>query len=84
MTVQVLYFAALREALGCAGEEIALPSEVETAGQLRQYLAEREPSWQPLATMKNLRIAINQGMASPDARVRDGDEVAFFPPVTGG
>ncbi len=82
MSVRVLYFAGLREAFGTAGESVELPAGVATAGALRDWLA-AQGRYQ-LASAKNLRCAVNQAMASPDAPVRDGDEVAFFPPVTGG
>ncbi len=84
MTVKILYFAGLRETLGAATEELALPAGVTTAGALLQYLANRGGAWGALAQAKNLRMAINQDMAFGDAALRDGDEVAFFPPVTGG
>ena len=54
----------------------------DTAGELRQWLAGQ--GRERLATARNLRCAVNQDMAGPEAAVRDGDEVAFFPPVTGG
>ena len=84
MSVRVLYFAALREAVGLASEELALPEGIATVGALRRHLAARGEHWQTLAQMKNLRAAVNQGMAGADAGIRDGDEIAFFPPVTGG
>lgn len=82
MSVRILYFAGLREALGTAGESIDLPAGIATVGALRDWLA--AGGRDKLATAKNLRYAINQEMSGPDAAVRDGDEVAFFPPVTGG
>ena len=82
--MKVLYFAGLREALGCAGEELALPAGVATAGELRDHLAARGGAWGALTQAKNLRCAVNQRMAGFDAAVAEGDEVAFFPPVTGG
>jgi molybdopterin synthase sulfur carrier subunit len=82
--VKVLYFAGLREALGTAGEELALPAGVATAAALRDMLAARGEPWTALKTTKNLRCAVNQAMVGFDAAVADGDEVAFFPPVTGG
>ena len=82
MSVKVLYFAGLREALGIASETIELPNDITTMGGLRDWLivAGREK----LATSKNLRCAVNQHMVGPEAAIADGDEVAFFPPVTGG
>jgi len=82
--IKVLYFAGLREALGTAAEELALPPGVADVGGLRAHLAGRGGDWEKLATTKNLRFAVNQDMARADAPVAEGDEVAFFPPVTGG
>jgi molybdopterin synthase sulfur carrier subunit len=84
MQIKVLYFAALREALGTSGETLALPDGGTTLGAVRAQIAARGGDWEALARMNNLRAAINQRMAEPDAAVADGDEVAFFPPVTGG
>ena len=67
-TVRLLYFAGLREALGCGEESVELPAEVATASDLRGWLRERGGAWeQQLAPGRNVRI-----------------EVALFPPVTGG
>lgn len=82
--MKVLYFASLRETLGRGAEDIALPGNVATVGALRAHLAARGGEWQVFATSKSLRAAVNQAMAGADAAVRDGDEIAFFPPVTGG
>ena len=82
MTVKVLYFASLKEALGIGNEALDLPAGVTTVGGLRDWLASHGRD--PLAGAKNLRCAVNQDMAGADAIVRDGDEIAFFPPVTGG
>jgi molybdopterin synthase sulfur carrier subunit len=84
MTIRVLYFAGLREALGQASEQVALPAQVANVGQLHAHLAARGGAWETLAQTRNLRVAVNQQMAALDAPVKDGDEVAFFPPVTGG
>ena len=84
MSVKVLFFAGLREALGVGSESLALPAGVGSVGTLRDYLAARGEPWAALATAKNLRAAVNQQMVGADAPVREGDEVAFFPPVTGG
>jgi molybdopterin synthase sulfur carrier subunit len=53
-------------------------------GGLRDLLAARGEPWSALATTRNLRVAVNQQMVGFDAAVKAGDEVAFFPPVTGG
>ncbi len=82
MSVRVLYFASLKEALGRGNETLELPAGVTTVGGLRDWLAGHGRG--ALASAKNLRCAVNQDMAGPDATVSDGDEIAFFPPVTGG
>lgn len=83
--VTVLYFARLREALGTGSEQIALPPAVRDLDGLRTLLVSRGGAWaQELAPAKTIRAAVNQDVAQGDARVADGDEVAFFPPVTGG
>jgi molybdopterin synthase sulfur carrier subunit len=83
--VKVLFFASLREQLGTAGEEIELPAGVATVAALRGHLARRGGPWEgALAEKKNVRAAVNQDMVKPGAPIRAGDEIAFFPPVTGG
>ena len=82
MSVKILYFASLKEAIGMAGETIELPVGVTTVGALRDWLVTQ--GREKLASAKNLRCAVNQDMAGLDAPVREGDEIAFFPPVTGG
>jgi sulfur-carrier protein len=83
--VTVIYFARLREALGHASEQIALPAGVRDLASLRDLLRKRGGAWaEELADAKPVRAAVNQDMAQGDTRINDGDEVAFFPPVTGG
>ncbi|MEW5888340.1 MAG: molybdopterin converting factor subunit 1 [Pseudomonadota bacterium] len=82
--IRILYFASLREAIGQSAEQLVLPPGVSSVGALYAHLAGRGGAWEALARFKNLRVAVNQKMADMDAAVRDGDEVAFFPPVTGG
>lgn len=82
MSIQILYFASLKEALGLSVETLALPASVRTLGELRDWrVAEGRVA---LASCKNLRAAVNQEMVPLTHPVADGDEVAFFPPVTGG
>lgn len=84
-TITLLYFARLREALGTGREQLALPAGVSTLGALRAHLAQRGGAWaKEMAEGRNLRAAVNQEVATPDSPLKDGDEVAFFPPVTGG
>ena len=85
MKVKVLFFAALREHVGVTSEEVDLPGETSTVAALRAHLAGRGGAWtSALAEKKLLRFAVNQDMAAPAAAIRAGDEIAFFPPVTGG
>jgi len=85
MKVRVRFFASLKEQLGTDAEEIELPAGVATVAALRGYLMKRGGDWQSaLAEKKLVRAAVNQEMAAPGAPVGAGDEVAFFPPVTGG
>ena len=82
--LKILYFASLREMLGSGAESIDLPEGVGDVGSLLKLLAGRGGEWERLATVKNLRYAVNQEMARLDSPLKAGDEVAFFPPVTGG
>jgi len=83
--ITVLYFARLRESLGIDREQLDLPSDVATVGELAAWLRERGGNWDTeLAADKPVRVAVNQEMAGPSTPIPDGAEVAFFPPVTGG
>ena|SRR5690349_20260734 len=83
--VSILYFARLREALGRDREQLVLTAEVKTVGDLRALLRARGGAWETeLAPAKPVRVAVNQSMAQLESPVGPGDEVAFFPPVTGG
>ena len=81
----ILYFAWLRTKTGRAGEEVDPPGHVGTVRELMGWLAERSPGFaEAMAAPGVIRAAVNQDYAGPDHPVRPGDEVAFFPPVTGG
>ena len=83
--ITVLYFARLRETFGTGSEQIVLPEGVRDLEGLRAMLVARGGVWeQELAPSKPVRAAVNQTMAVGDVALTDGDEVAFFPPVTGG
>ena len=85
MKVKVLYFAGIREKVGTGAEELTLPAGISTVDDLRQHLRARGGAWaEALAEGKLLRTAVNQDMAPGATAVKAGDEVAFFPPVTGG
>lgn len=83
--IKIVYFASIREALGLADESIELPSDVNTVEQLSAWLqAERGEKWLKALGHPSTIIAINQEMVSADSEIKSGDEIAFFPPVTGG
>ncbi|MFA7666930.1 MAG: molybdopterin converting factor subunit 1 [Burkholderiaceae bacterium] len=84
MRVELLFFAGLREALGTAGETVELPHAM-TAGELREWLCARGGVWaETLAGDRSLQVAVARRMADARTLIAEGDEVAFFPPVTGG
>jgi sulfur-carrier protein len=83
--VTILYFAWLRERVGVSEERVALPADVSTVAELVAWLAGRSAGHaHAFANRRTVRCAVNQDFAEPSARVGPGDEVAFFPPVTGG
>jgi molybdopterin synthase sulfur carrier subunit len=85
MEIKLRFFASVREALGTSEEKLALPANVRTVGAVRELLLERGGAWsQTLSHDRALRMAHNQVMCDPDTEVKEGAEVAFFPPVTGG
>lgn len=84
MSIKVLFFASLREAVGVASLSLELPPQAKTVAELRDLLAAKGEAWLALTKHKNLRAAVNQSVVDFTASVKDGDEVAFFPPVTGG
>lgn len=83
--MRILYFASLRTRAGLASEEVTPPPEVDTVAALIDWLRAQGPGHAAaLADLAVVRVAVNQDYATPEATVRAGDEVAFFPPVTGG
>lgn len=81
----ILYFAWLRERTGTAQEHVTPPAGVGTVGELIAWLVQRSPGYaHAFANRRAVRCAVNQEFADPATRVGPGDEVAFFPPVTGG
>jgi molybdopterin synthase sulfur carrier subunit len=83
--IRLVYLARLREALGADGERVDLPPDVGTVRALRDWLAARGGAWaRELAPNRLVRVAVNHQLADGDTPVRTGDEVAWFPPVTGG
>ena len=81
----ILYFAWLRERTGLSHEEIALPDGIRTVSALVDYLSARSPGHAAaFQNRRTVRAAVNQEFADLSWPVQPGDEVAFFPPVTGG
>ena len=80
----ILYFAWLRERIGAAEERVPLPHGVATVADLIQWLRARSPVHAAAFDTGTIRCAVNQAFAEPSTRLSPGDEVAFFPPVTGG
>jgi len=84
-TLTLVYLARLREAFGTASERVLPPEGVTTVAALRAWLAARGGNWATeLAPGRAVRIAVNHDLALPDTPIGPGDEVALFPPVTGG
>ena len=85
MSIRILYFARLREDMGRAGEMFDLAAEASDVKSLRaQLVARGGASATALGSGKAVRVSVNQDLARDDTPVKTGDEVAFFPPVTGG
>ncbi|MCR6650522.1 MAG: molybdopterin converting factor subunit 1 [Cellvibrionaceae bacterium] len=82
-SVTVLFFASLADQLNCRSLSFKVASPTTVQALRDQLLREREESWQALKSGQ-LRCAVNQQIVKLDHTVRPGDEVAFFPPVTGG
>jgi molybdopterin synthase sulfur carrier subunit len=83
--VTLLYFAGLRERLDCTREEVALPPGTPTVATVVDLLRSRDGRWSDaFAPGRAWRVAVNQQMADAATPLKPGDEVAFFPPVTGG
>ncbi len=82
---RVLYFAWMRERMGRSEEDLPLPPGVATVGALVDWLRARDAAGgAAFAHAGVVRAAVNQDFATPGTAVGDADEVAFFPPVTGG
>jgi sulfur-carrier protein len=83
--VRLLYFAWLRARIGHAEEELPLPAEVRDVASLLDWLRTRNARYaEALRDLKVIRVAVNQDYVGRDHPIRDGDEVALFPPMTGG
>lgn len=82
--VTIWYFAGIREAVGCTKESLTLEDDVDTVSDLVEQLSERGEPWRKALKDDKVLVAINEAVASMQTRLSDEDEIAFFPPVTGG
>jgi molybdopterin synthase sulfur carrier subunit len=83
--MKLLYFALIREKIGRAEEEVSPPAHVVDVKQLIDWLKSRGPEFErALADLRGVRVAVNQEHVKLDHPVQPSDEVALFPPVTGG
>jgi len=84
-TIRTVYLARLREVLASSGEALTFAGNVVTVADMLDALRARGGAWAiELATGRAVRVAVNHALATSATRVRNGDEVALFPPVTGG
>ncbi len=83
--MQVLYFGWVRARVGLSQETVSPPAHIGTVGQLIEWLRKRGGGYATaFADAAGIRAAVNHEIAEADAPVREGDEVALFPPMTGG
>ena len=83
--MKILYFAWLRQKIGAGEEAVAPPPAVKTVAALVEWLKAKSPAHAAaFANVKAVRVAVNQEFTDWSAPVGAGDEIAFFPPVTGG
>ena len=83
--MKLLYFAWLKAKTGLSEEEVTPPAEVNTVGALLEWLKGRSAGHaDALSDLDAVRVAVNQEYADPKHPIAEGDEVALFPPVTGG
>ena len=83
--MKLLYFAWLRARIGCAEEEIELSPEVTDVARLLDWLSSRGGGYsEALRDLSVVRVAVNRDYVGLEHKLREGDEVAIFPPVTGG
>jgi molybdopterin synthase sulfur carrier subunit len=83
--LKVLFFASVREQLDCGSLELPWPESGLDLDALQEQLCkERGEHWREILTQENMIRAVNQAMVAGNRGLSDGDEIAFFPPVTGG
>ena len=81
---RVIFFASIREALGRADIELSIYEDTKISNLIDILTQEGGQDWRPVLTEENVRIAVNHEIVTADVMVSNSDEIAFFPPVTGG
>ena len=82
--IKVLFFARIRDQVGCAELTVELPDNVANIGDFTDLIKARGAGFDEALSDPNILVAANQEMAGEQTTVEDGDEIAYFPPVTGG
>ncbi len=83
--MKILYFSWLKEKIGLNSQEIIKPENVETVGDLITFLKEKSKNHKKaFSDLNSIKVAVNQEFADLNKKIKEKDEIAFFPPVTGG
>ena len=82
--INIVFFARVREELGCDSLSLDLSPEMSSVGKVREVLMRRGPNWERVLSEENIVAACNHEVVDDSHIVQVGDEVAFYPPVTGG
>jgi molybdopterin synthase sulfur carrier subunit len=82
--IKVLFFARLRCDIGRDDISFELPESVASVGELTRHLIAHHPEWASVLDADNVLVAVNQTYANTLTEIQNGDEIAYFPPVTGG
>ena len=81
---RIVFFASIREKLGSEQLDMDITDGIRLSQVIETLTQDRGGAWRSVLTAENVRIAVNQEMVNGDLQVSNGDEIAFFPPVTGG
>ena len=82
--IEVLFFARIRDQVGMERLSVELPGDANSLLQFTRHLVVTHPSFGGIIDQPSVLVSINQEFARPDSALEDGDEIAYFPPVTGG
>ena len=81
---RIVFFASIREELGSEHLDMGITDGMRLSQVIETLIRDRRGTWRSVLTAENVRIAVNQELVNGDVQVNNGDEIAFFPPVTGG